>query len=197
VSAGTPPVVIADIRAALAAQPCERLTWPGFAHAAILVPVLDPPEGPALLFTVRAIHLARHAGQIAFPGGRLEPGEDAVAAALRETREEVGLDVPREDVLGTLDDHPSPYRLIATPVVARVAWPATLELQDSEVETTFVVALATLRATTPSWEERVTHGITRRLHRYDVDGRSIWGLTGNVVRDLLRRIDAVVGTGAS
>jgi 8-oxo-dGTP pyrophosphatase MutT (NUDIX family) len=183
-------VRIDEVRAALATRPCERLDWEGFGRAAILVPVLESSSGPALLFTVRAGHLARHAGQVAFPGGRLEPGEDHVGAALRETHEEIGLVVPKGDVLGTLDDHPSPYGLIARPVVARVAWPATLELQESEVEATFVVPLDTLRRTTPTWEDRVTNGIARRLHRYDVEGHSIWGLTGNVVRDLLMRIDA-------
>ncbi len=189
-------LTIDDVRAALVVGPREELEWEGFGRAAVLVPVLDRADGPALLFTVRASHLARHAGQIAFPGGRQEPGEDAVAAALRETREEVGLVVPGDDVLGALDDHPSPYGLIATPVVARVVWPAVLELQASEVEATFVVPLEVLRRTTPTWEDRVTNGIARRLHRYDVAGHSIWGLTGNVVRDLLLRIEAPAATEA-
>ncbi|MBA2666962.1 MAG: CoA pyrophosphatase [Trueperaceae bacterium] len=183
---------VAEIRSALAGADRTPLAWDGYGRAAILVPVLDAPDGPALLFTVRASHLTRHGGQIAFPGGRLEPGEDAVSAALRETREEVGLDVPAEDVLGVLDDQPSPFALIATPVVARVAWPAPLELQASEVDTSFVVSLATLRATDPTWEDRVTDGRVRRLHCYEVEGRRIWGLTGNVVRELLERLAAAV-----
>lgn len=185
--AGTPS--LADVEAALAGGSRERLAWDGFRRAAVLVPVLDRPAGgPALLFTVRSADLPHHAGQIAFPGGRCEAGEDEVAAALRETREEVGLEVAPSAVLGVLDDHPSPFGMIATPVVARVGWPATLRLQVEEVAETFVVPLARLLATEPSFEDRVTNGIARRLHRYDVDHHSIWGLTGNVVKDLLDRV---------
>lgn len=183
------PLALADIRAAVACCDREALEWEGYGRAAILVPVLDHSTGPALLFTIRASHLARHAGQIAFPGGRLEPDEDVVTAALRETYEEIGVVVRQEDVYGALDDQPSPYRLIATPVVARVPWPVTLTLQAEEVAGTFVVPLARLRATEPSSEVRVTGGLRRRLHRYDVAGHSIWGLTGNVVKDLLGRIE--------
>jgi 8-oxo-dGTP pyrophosphatase MutT (NUDIX family) len=185
-------VTVDDVRRAVAGSERERLTWDGFRQAAVLVPLLDRPDGgPALLFTVRAAHLPHHAGQIAFPGGRFEPGEDAIGAALREAREEVGLEVHGDDVIGLLDDHPSPYGMIATPVVARVPWPAVLELQVEEVSETFIVPLARLASTRPSFEDRVTNGVARRLHRYDVDGYSIWGLTGNVVKDLLDRVAAI------
>jgi 8-oxo-dGTP pyrophosphatase MutT (NUDIX family) len=188
VSGATRAPAVPDVRRALAGGVAQRLAWPGYARAAVLVPLLETVDGAALLFTVRASWLPRHGGQVAFPGGRLEPGEGAVAAALRETREEIGLDVAPDDVLGSLDDHPSPYGLIATPVVARVSWPAPLELQVSEVASTFVVPLAELVATVPTFEDRVTNGLARRLYRYDVAGHSIWGLTGNVVRDLLLRL---------
>jgi 8-oxo-dGTP pyrophosphatase MutT (NUDIX family) len=172
---------------ALAVRPARRLDLEAHARAAILVPVLAAPDGPALLFTVRAPHLTRHAGQIAFPGGRVEPGEDDLAAAVRETREEVGLVIPPTAVQGRLDDHPSPFGLIASPLVAWVPWPSPLRLQAGEVTETFVVPLATLRAATPTVEERVTPWGPRLLHGYDVMGRRIWGLTGNVVKDLLER----------
>jgi 8-oxo-dGTP pyrophosphatase MutT (NUDIX family) len=177
-----------DIRSVLRGATRDRLDWQGFGRAAVLVPVLDAPDGPALLFTVRSDDVPHHPGQVAFPGGRLAQGEDVVSAALRETYEEVGLVVDRDDVLGELDDHPSPAGLIATPVVARVDWPASLELQRSEVAATFVVSVATLARTPVRWEDRVTRGIARRLHWYDVGEHSIWGLTGNVMHDLLGRL---------
>ena len=175
---------------AVACRSARRLELAGHGRAAILVPLLDTHEGPSLLFTVRAAHLRRHAGQLAFPGGRVDPGETELEAALREAREEVGLDVRAEAVCGRLDDHPSPFGLIATPHVARVAWPAPLVLQASEVVETFVVPLAVLQGVTPTVERRETPWGPRLLHGYEVAGRRIWGLTGNVVKDLLDRLDA-------
>lgn len=176
-----------DVARAVAA-PGRRLELAGHARAAVLVPVLETRDGLELLFTVRAAGLARHSGQVAFPGGRLEPGEDAVAAALREAEEEVGLAVAPDDVLGILDDRPSPFALIATPVVARVAWPAPLRLDPGEVEATFTLPLVVLAACRPTLEERLHEGVVRQLYRYRVGAHDVWGLTGNVVRDLLERL---------
>ena len=137
---------------------------------------------------MRADGLARHAGQVAFPGGRLEPGEDVVAAALREADEEVGLAIAAGDVLGILDDRPSPFGLVATPVVARVAWPAPLRLDPGEVAGAFTLSLADLAACRPTLEERLHEGVVRRLYRYRIGAHDVWGLTGNVVHDLLDRL---------
>ncbi len=178
------------LRAALARRPAARLELAGHERAAILVPLLDGPDGPSLLFTVRSPYLTRHAGQVAFPGGRVDVGEDDVDAALREAREEVGLEVPPQAVCGRLDEHASPFGLVAAPVVACVPWPAPLHLQAGEVSEAFVVPLGTLRAVRPSVEVRYTPFGPRRLYGYDVGGRRIWGLTGNVVRDLLSRLSA-------
>ncbi len=183
-------LTIEHLRRALAARPAERLELRDHDRAAILVPLLDAPDGPALLFTVRAPHLSRHAGQVAFPGGRLDPGEDDLSAALREAREEVGLVVPPEAVCGRLDDHPSPFGLVATPLVAHVPWPARLRLEAGEVSETFAVLLEDLRAVEPSVEHRDTPFGARRLYGYSIAGRRIWGLTGNVVHDLLSRLAA-------
>lgn len=161
----------------------------GFRRAAVLVPLLDAPEGPGLLLTVRAAGLRSHAGQIAFPGGRLEPDEDAVEAALRETLEEVGLVVRSEAVIGRLDDQPSPFGFVATPVVASVPWPQELRPNPYEVAETFVVPLAELRAVAPVSEVRHAWGAPRRLYRYGWRGRDIWGFTGNVVKNLLDALD--------
>lgn len=184
------------VRRALAAPIARGLDLPGHARAAVLVPVLDAPEGPLLLFTVRAAGLSRHAGQVSFPGGRVEPGEDAVAAALREAHEEVGLEVDRADVFGLLDDRASPFGLVATPVVARVSWPVDLRLDPGEVAEVFTVPLVLLAATPVQCETRTHEGGTRLLHRYLVVGRDVWGLTGNIVKDLLDRLTPVEGRAA-
>lgn len=178
---------IGDVARALVA-PGRRLELTGHGRAAVLVPVLEAPDGLELLFTMRAAGLVRHAGQVAFPGGRLEPGEDVLAAALREAHEEVGLVVDPHDVLGTLDDRPSPFGLVATPVVARVAWPVPLRLDPGEVAGAFTLPLAELAACRPTLEERLLDGVVRQLYRYRIGAHEVWGLTGSVVRDLLDRL---------
>ena len=179
---------VADVRRAVESGAGRSLELPGHGRAAVLVPVIDAPEGPALLFTVRAAGLVRHAGQVAFPGGRVEPGETLVAAALREAEEEVGLVVDPADVFGLLDDRRSPFALVATPVVARVAWPTELRPQPGEVAEVFTLPLVTLAAAPVVRETRLHEGVARELHRYEVAGRCVWGLTGNVVKDLLDRL---------
>ncbi len=157
----------------------------GMARAGILVPILQTESGPELLFTVRAAHMRRHPGQISFPGGHVEPGETLLDAAIRETHEEVGVTVHPEDVLGRLDSHPSPSGSCATPFVATVAWPQELKLSDLEVDSTFTVPLAELARIEP--ESRMVHhqGMSRLLYSYGWQGRNIWGLTGNVLHELL------------
>ena len=187
----------AFVRRALAARPPRPLDLTGYARAAVLVPLLDGPAGLELLFTVRASGLTRHAGQIAFPGGRLEPGEDAVAAALREAFEEVGLRADPADVLGVLDDRPSPYALVATPIVARVPWPAPLRLDPGEVAEAFTLPLAALQATPVRREWRERDGRRFEVVHYDVADRCVWGLTGFVVHDLLERLAELAAVGAA
>lgn len=185
--------VLHDLGARLAAAERVRIDIPGFRRAAVLVPVLETATGPELLFIVRAASLANHAGQIAFPGGSADDGETLEAAALRETEEEVGLRVPPEDVLGTLSDHPSPAGYVATPVVARVAWPQPLRLSPMEVAEAFTVPLAELAGITPHSEVRQLRNYRRRIFAYQWRDRHIWGFTGNVVKNLLNVVEGLPG----
>lgn len=181
--------LVDHLRARLAAFVPTDLDIDGFRRAAVLVPVLDADDGPSLLFTVRAAGMRSHAGQIAFPGGRIEEGEDLVAAALRETLEETGLDVDAGSVLGRLDDQPSPYGFVATPIVALIPWPQPLRPNPYEVAETFVAPLASLRSVVPVSEVRTSAGLARRLYHYGWRGRDIWGFTGNVLKNLLDALD--------
>lgn len=183
-------VTLDVVSRALAAATPRALDIPGFRRAAVLVPLVEASGALSLLLTVRAATLRSHAGQVALPGGRLEPGEDSVDAALRETREEVGLEVTRDAVLGELSDHPSPAGYVARPVVARVAWPQTLRPDPREVAEAFLVPLDELRAVTPRSEVRELRPETRRrIFFYRWRDREIWGFTGNVIRNLFDVID--------
>lgn len=180
---------LSRLRRALVANERNRLSLDDFRAAAVLVPVLMAPDGLRLLFTVRAASLRNHAGQISFPGGRVDPGESLEQAARRETREEIGLEVPADAVVAQLDDHSSPARYVATPVVALIAWPQTLTLNPAEVAEAFTAPLDELARIEPRSEERQLFDQRRRLYYYPWhDGRQerlIWGFTGNVLKNLL------------
>jgi 8-oxo-dGTP pyrophosphatase MutT (NUDIX family) len=137
---------VVAIRRAIAARPPVPLDVPGFRPAAVLVPLLDRPGGPTLLFTRRTEHVPSHKGEISFPGGAREPGEDAVAAALREAEEEVGLPRDGAEPLGALDDLPSVAGFVVTPIVAAVrSPPAAFRPAAFEVHEPFELPLAALR----------------------------------------------------
>lgn len=182
---GAVTLALQELGARLAAAERVTIDIPGFRRAAVLVPLLDGRGGPELLFTVRAATLANHAGQIAFPGGGADPGEPLETAALRETEEEVGLRVEPSAVLGTLSDHPSPAGYVATPVVARIAWPQPLRLNPLEVAEVFTAPLAELAAITPESEVKELRDYRRRIFTYRWRDRRIWGFTGNVVKNFL------------
>lgn len=181
--------LFAALQRDLASRTPEALSFSGYRQAAVLVPILLAPGGLHLLFTVRSSTLAHHAGQIAFPGGRLEPGETLAQAALRETFEETGLMSSDTRILGELQPLPSPAKYLVTPVVGIVPWPQPLKISAAEVAEVFTVPLADLLNLTPRQEERHLQGQRRIIYYYahqSLEGeRLIWGLTGNIVADLL------------
>ena len=189
--------LISQLKCKLPSRPRKTLNFPDFRRAAVLVPLLRAPGGLELLFTVRSHELSNHAGQISFPGGRLEAGESISDAARRETFEEIGLTVPETSLLGTLSDLPSPARYTVTPVVGVLPWPQPLTLQITEVAEVFTVPLAALLSLTPRQETRMLEGQRRLIyfyaHQSPVGERLIWGLTGSIVADFLSVVRTLGG----
>ncbi len=117
----------------------------GLRAAAVAVTLIADEEGEAcFVLTLRAAKMKNHAGQYALPGGRLDPGETAEQAALRELSEEVGLDLPPLAVLGTLDDYPTRSGFVITPVVVWAGLDIRLEPNPREVAEIYRVRLAEL-----------------------------------------------------
>jgi 8-oxo-dGTP pyrophosphatase MutT (NUDIX family) len=169
----------------------ERLTirLDGFKESAVLVPIVVEPRAPErLLFTVRRADLPTHAGQISFPGGKRDAADlDAQATAIRETTEELGIEPAAIEVLGLLDDLPTPTGFVITPVVARLAGPIRLRPSADEVAEVFACPLAEL-ARPGTWRvggTRTFLGIRYEMHEYLWQGHRIWGATARMVHDLL------------
>ena len=190
-------MTLADrLRMALSAPPNEpplegdlaELRGSVSTEAAILAAVTDREE-PGIILTVRREHLRTHAGQIAFPGGRLDAGEDAVTAALREAHEEVLLDPQLVEVVGTID----PYRTVTgyrvTPVVGVVPPDLPLEAHEHEVADWFEAPLRYVLDPANQHEQTALFQ-GRERHYYEIiwNGRRIWGATAAMIVNLSRRL---------
>jgi len=154
--------------------------------AAVLVPLVERHDGFHVLLTQRTSDLKRHAGQISFPGGRLEPDDaDMIACALRETEEEVG--VPRTDieVLGALDPYLTITGYEVTPVVGALSPPLSLMPDPVEVADVFEVPLAFLMdPANHRREQREFKGLTRAYYAMPYNDRYIWGATAAMILNL-------------
>jgi 8-oxo-dGTP pyrophosphatase MutT (NUDIX family) len=158
--------------------------------AAVLMAISDEAD-PQLLFTRRTAHLKRHAGQVAFPGGRQDEGDaDAVATALREAHEEVALPPPAVEVLGTLDPYRTGTGFLVTPVVGVVPPGLALHPDPGEVAELFHVPLA--HVLNPANHVRQTgqwQGQTRHYWTIRHDAHVIWGATAGMIVALSRRLE--------
>jgi 8-oxo-dGTP pyrophosphatase MutT (NUDIX family) len=161
--------------------------------AAVLVPIIEREDGPTILLTKRTAHLADHAGQISFPGGRLESGETPVEAALREAEEEVGLDRSFVEVAGYIDAHETVTGFHITPVVSFVRPGFALKLDAFEVAEAFEVPLDFLFNPANHQEHsRIYKNTTRRYYAMPYGEYYIWGATARILVNLYRRAHSLI-----
>jgi 8-oxo-dGTP pyrophosphatase MutT (NUDIX family) len=181
------PEIVADARIAQAREPLRE--------AAVLIPLVMHEAGPTVLLTRRTAHLHDHGGQISFPGGGIEHhDEGAVAAALRETEEEVGLRAESVEVLGSLPRYATATGYVVTPVVGLVTPGFALEIDAFEVDEVFEPPLAFLM--NPAHHERRLvdfDGAPRTFYAmpYEAGRRYfIWGATAAMLRNLYHLLRA-------
>jgi len=156
--------------------------------AAVLIALTDRTE-PGVILTVRREHMRTHAGQVAFPGGRIDPGEDAVTAAIREAQEELGLDPGAVETIGEIEPYRTVTGYIVTPVIAIIPPDLALEPHEHEVADWFEAPLGHL-LDPANHHRRSALFQGRERHYYEIlwNGQRIWGATAAMIVNLSRRL---------
>nr|WP_234038400.1 MULTISPECIES: CoA pyrophosphatase [Sphingomonadales] len=157
--------------------------------AAVLIPVTDRAE-PGAILTQRPLDMRSHPGQVAFPGGKLDAGEDAVEAALREAHEELALDPSLVRVIGATDRYHTGTGFDVTPVLGVIPPDLPLVPNPGEVESWFEVPLSVLFDRSNYTENSAMwKGAERRYYEMHWEGYRIWGVTAAIIFNLSRRLD--------
>ena len=157
-------------------------------EAAVLIAVTDRPD-PGVVLTVRREHLRTHAGQVAFPGGRIDPGEDAVAAALREAHEEILIPPAAVEVIGAIEPYRTVTSYVVTPILGVVPPDLPLDTHEPEVADWFEAPLGfVLNPANQQRRSALFQG--RERHYYEImwNDRRIWGATAAMIVNLSRRL---------
>jgi 8-oxo-dGTP pyrophosphatase MutT (NUDIX family) len=171
-----------------------RERFPTLRRAAVLVPIVDRPEGLTVLLTQRTAHLNNHAGQISFPGGSAdELDSSAIETALRETEEEIGLARRHIEIVGVLPDHITASSYLVTPVIGLLTPPFELIAESNEVAEIFEVPLAFLMngANHQRMSFELPQGAGRRsFYAMPYERFFIWGATAGMLRNLFHLLRA-------
>jgi 8-oxo-dGTP pyrophosphatase MutT (NUDIX family) len=157
--------------------------------AAVLIGLIERPQGWQVLLTQRTANLSSHAGQVSFPGGKVDATDaDVIAAAIREAEEEVGIAPSDIEVLGTLDRFVTISSFSVTPVLALLSPAIAPRAQEAEVAAIFEAPLALFcDPNAARIERRVLRGKLRSTQVFDHQGMAIWGATAAMLRRLVEK----------
>ena len=172
----------------LQARTPRTLSGGDYTQAAVLVPIQEREDGDYLIFTQRAEGLNHHSGQVAFPGGRVDPVDRGdLEAALRETYEEIGIDPGHVRVLGQLDQTRAAYNFSVTPFVGLIPWPYEFRLNHAETSAVFSVPVsALLQPGCLVTEDRYFDPDRRHpVYHFYYQGWDIWGATARILKQFL------------
>ena len=160
--------------------------------AAVLIPIIDRPDEPTVLLTVRSSDMSSHAGQISFPGGKVDPVDvTRIDTALREAEEEVGILRHQVHIVGSLGVHKGGLGFSVTPVVGLVASDVEFALCAREVAETFEVPLSFVAdLSNHITEERIHKGVRYNMFAAPYKQYHIWGLTAGILRSLAETLQA-------
>lgn len=183
-------LTLSQIKSHLASSSPRRLNAEGLTPAAVLVPLVSTASGLDILLTKRTDLVEHHKGQISFPGGAMDKSDGgAVATALREANEEIGLDPTTVEVLGFCDGLETPTGFAVTPVVGHLAGYPDLRINAEEVESVFSVPVDFfLDSKNEVVSERVWRGKKLSVYSFEYRGHRIWGATAWVIRTFLRGV---------
>lgn len=180
-------MLFAEINPQLVGDERFESRWtPKRREAAVLIPIIDRPTGPTVLFTVRSPDMPSHAGQISFPGGKAEQGDvDRIATALREAEEEVNIPPSSVEIIGALGVHEGGYGFAVTPVIGVVDPAASIRPCPREVAEVFEAPLDWLADLSNHLiEDRDHEGVAYRMFAAPYGRFHIWGLTAGILRSL-------------